>query len=503
MFSLIIQNATVIDGTGAAPYQANVAIQDGKIAKITPKTLSADRIIDAAGLVLCPGFIDAHSHGDLNIHRQPAATDALAQGITFCIGGQCGGSVAPSDLQGRFATMDAYVQQMAQQPTANHMGLLIGHGSIRAGVMGRVKRPPTDRELARMAQVLEHCLEKGAMGMSLGLYYAPGSYAEKRELVTLARVVSKHGATLAAHIRNEAEGLLASVEEFIGLCRESGCRGVISHLKAMEKPNHHMLPQAIQMLEKANREGLSIYADAYPYTASSTSLMARFVPDPFVPEGVAASAALLDDPRLRERIRAWGTNRWGKDLSFVTVTSCTGHPEFAGKNLNQLAEEMGFDDPFDCVFSILRERNQRCQCSFATMSEENVATVLAHPLVMIGTDSDPGSPVSMFHPRRVGAFPRVLGRYVREKGITTLPEMIRKMTHLPAQVYGISGKGRVAEGYDADLCLFDPETIRDQADYVNCTAPNVGLHYVLIAGKPVVENGICNGTQAGRIWLRK
>lgn len=502
MYDLIIKNSTILDGTGAEGFISDLAIKDGKIAKLAPDIRDGKTIIDAAGLTLTPGFIDSHSHCDLSLLTQQDQKELAEQGITFSITGQCGSSIAPSPIAGRCATMEGFMDHARQLPLGAGFGILVGHGTLRLKVVDMGNRPVTDDELRQMEQLLESSLKSGAIGMSLGLTYPPGSYADTHELMALARVVARYGGVIDAHIRNEGDQLLESVEEFITVIKSAGCKGIISHHKAADKANWGKVHQSLAMVDKAAAGGVEVYADAYPYCASMTSLLARFVPRQFHPAGTDNVLTLLDDLALCEKIKVWATKKWGTDLSWVLVADCEARPGYIGKTMNEIAEMKGLTDRYEAVFELLRETKGKTRACFTMMCEEDVKYVLAHPRVMIGTDSDMGGHSKLYHPRLRGTFPRVLGKYVREEKVTSLPEMIRKMTSLPAHVYDLPGKGRIVEGYDADICIFDPEKIRDAADYVNCSLPNQGLHYVLIDGKVVVENNQYNGTRAGRMFVR-
>ncbi len=501
MYELIIKNATVIDGTGAAAVITDVAVEGGKIRYIGSCNEPADKIIDAQGLTLTPGFIDSHSHGDFSIFN-PDHPENAEQGITFSVSGHCGSSIAPSIREGTLFTMADLVKKMQDVSCSGHYGILAGHGTLRTLVAGKENRPVTKQELAQMCQLLEDSMDAGGMGLSLGLTYTPGSYADREELMALARVVGRKGGIVTAHIRNESDDLIPSAEEFIAICREGKCRGVLSHLKAADAKNHGKVKDVLAMLEKAQAEGVEIFADAYPYCASATILSSRFIPRQFHPPGTTDPIALLDDPQIRKEIKAWATEKWGTDLSWVLITGCPDHPEYRGKTMNEVAEAMGIEDRYEAVFTLLQDA-RRVNCCFTMMAPEDVATVLSHPLVMVGCDSNAGNGSSFFHPRRRTSFPRILGKYVREEKITSLPEMIRKMTFLPASVYRLPGKGRIAEGYDADICIFNADEIRETADYVNVFAPNLGIKYVLVNGKIVVEDGKYNGTRAGKLYLQK
>ena len=501
MYDLLIKNANIIDGTGADAYTGNVGIRDGKIAYIGAEDAAASQTLDIHGLTLVPGFVDSHSHGDFSIFN-PDHAENVEQGIIFSVGGHCGDSIAPSLRNEKLFTMAELAEQLQDTAISSHYGILAGHGAIRRLIVGRENRSVTEEELQKMCQLLADSMNAGGMGLSLGLTYTPGSYADRDELIALAKVVGEKGGIITSHIRNESDDLIPSVEEFIEVCRAGKCRGVISHLKAADKANHGKVKTVLAMLEQAHKEDVEVYADAYPFCASATSLSSRFIPRQFHPVGTTDPIALLDDPEICKSIKTWALNKWGTDLSWVLITGCKAHPEYRGMNMNEVAEAMGCEDRYEAVFALLREA-KRVNACFTMMSEEDVATVLAHPLVMVGCDSNAGNGASYFHPRRRTSFPRVLGKYVREEKITSLPEMIRKMTSLPAFVYRLPSKGRIAEGFDADICIFDPETIRETADYVNVFAPNIGIHYVLVNGKIVVEDGKYNGTKAAKLHLQK
>lgn len=497
MYDVVIKNGLILDGSGQEGYIADVAIQGGKIAAIG-KELPGEQILDATGLAVSPGWIDSHSHSDSAILTYPDQKEKIEQGITFSITGQCGGSAAP----GKDCTSSEWFNQAEATPQGSGSVMFIGHNTIRRRVMGNENREPTPEELEKMKQLLAEGMDAGASGMSLGLYYVPGCYAKTEEAIALAKVVAEKGGLLAAHMRNETDKLIEALEEYLLIAKESGCRAVVSHHKVGEKANWGKITQTLAMIDKANAEGMDVYMDVYPYTASHTSLLARFLPVQFHPPGVTNRVALLDDPAIVEAAKIWGKARWGEIIDFAMLTKCPGCEEFEGMFVNDVSKRLGFDDDYDTVFYLARKTNgDGCGCFFM-MDEAEVCTVMAHPRAMICTDSGVAKASTTFHPRLRASFPRALGRYVREQQVTTLPEMIRKMTALPAHVYGLVGKGWIKEGYDADVCIFDPATIKDQADYVNCTLPNIGLRYVLVDGKLVVKDGVYNGIRAAKLCRR-
>lgn len=499
MYDLIIKNAMILDGSGAEALPGEIAVKDGKIAAVGAKLTGAKEILDVAGLTVSPGWIDSHSHSDNAILTYPDQKEKIEQGITFSITGQCGGSATPRDDQ---SAAEWFVQATAT-PQGSGSVLLIGHNTIRRRVMGAENRDPTPEELEKMKQLLAEGMDAGAIGMSLGLYYVPGCYAKTEEAIALAKVVAEKGGLLAAHIRNETDKLVEALEEYLHIAKASGCRAVVSHHKVGEKQNWGKVKTTLAMIDKANAEGADIYMDVYPYVATHTTLISRFLPVQFHPPGTTDRVALLDDPEICNAAKAWGKARWGEVIDWAMLTKCPGCEEFEGMFIHDVARQLGMDDDYDAVFHLARQTKGSGGACFFMMTEEDVKLVMAHPRAMICTDSGVAMDKDTFHPRLRGSFPRALGRYAREWQVVSIPEMIRKMTSLPAQVYGLTGKGQVKEGCDADLCIFDPATIRDQADFGKCSLPNVGLAYVLIDGKVVVKDGVYNGTRAGLVLTRK
>ena len=497
MFDLVIKNGLILDGSGKDGYVADVALKDGKIAAIG-QGLSGEKMLDATGLAVSAGWIDSHSHSDSAILTYPDQKEKVEQGITFSITGQCGGSATPR----KKVTAAEWFAEATATPQGSGSAVLIGHNTLRKVVMGPENRDPTPEELEKMKQLLAEGIDAGAIGMSLGLYYVPGCYSKTEEAIALAKVVAEKGGLLAAHIRNESDKLIEAVEEYLRIARESGCRAVISHHKACFRENWGNVKKTLQMVDQANAAGGDIYMDVYPYIASNTTMLARFVPSIFHPPGTTQVVKLLDDPQFCQRLKEWEINCWGTKIDWALITQYPPKPELEGMTVSQAAAHLGMTDEYEAAFRLLRESEGAGSACFFSMCEEDLACVLAHPRAMICTDASVAGALNRFHPRLRASFPRALGRYAREQQVVSVPEMIRKMTALPAHVYGLAGKGRVAEGYDADLCIFDPATIRDQADFIKCDLPNVGLRYVLIDGKIVVEDGVYNGTRAAKVIRR-
>lgn len=499
MYDILIKNATIIDGTGAPGFFGDVAVHGGKIAEIGTGLTDAKTVIDATGLTVTPGWIDSHSHSDSSILSHPDQQEKVEQGITFSITGQCGGSAAPRMEDGKLLTAQDFFEKAVQTPQGSGSMMLVGHNNLRRAAMGTASRAATAEELAQMEQLLAESMEAGCIGLSMGLIYVPGLYATKEELVALAKVVKRYDGILAAHIRGEGDFVERSVEEFISIVEAAGCRGVISHFKATGKKNWHKLDENLARIDAANARGADIYLDVYPYIASHTSLSATFYPKQFHGDGTVPASQRLKDPALRQEVTAWCKERWGEDMSWVLLTNCEKRKDLIGKTVAEAAELDGkgvYEEIWDLICD-----GYATGCFFS-QSEEKVKVALAHPRAMVCTDSGVAKGRTHFHPRLRGAFPKVLGHYVREEKVTSLPEMIRKMTSLPAYVYGLPTKGKIAVGMDADLCVFNDEVIIDGSDYVNCTLPNKGLQYVLIGGKIVLECNAYNGTRAAAV-IRK
>lgn len=495
MYDILIQNGHVIDGTGSPAIKAQVAVKDGKIVKIARQICGeAQTVIDAAGKVITPGFIDSHSHSDSQFSSNPLQTEKIEQGITTSVAGQCGGSVCSANAA-------EFLDNAKGASLGANMALLIGHGSIRRAVFGTENRAPTPDELEKMKDMMRAAMEHGALGVSFGLIYTPGCYAQTDELIEIAKVVGQYHGIAAIHLRSEGDTLTQAVSEFISIVRHSGVRGVISHHKATQPKNWGKVHTTLQMLEDANAEGLELYGDVYPYAASSTTFSSPFIPAAAKSGGTEALLRRMDDPQT---VAEWKTLFYNKytDTQWVMVTRCPGYPEYEGLRVPEIAEKMGVDE-FTAAMEIIRLTKNGASAVFFSMCEEDVETVIAHPRMMICTDSGVTTAKStMYHPRLRGSFPRALSRYVREKGVVSLPEMIRKMTAMPCAVYGLKSKGLVWEGFDADLCIFDPETILDRADFSNPHLHAEGLDYVIVGGKIAAVNATATGELGGTLLYR-
>lgn len=523
---LILARGTVVDGTGAPPYLADVGVHNGRITRIgdlgarSVRSL-ARRVLDAHGLTVAPGFVDIHTHSDRSIFEWPDAESRVRQGCTTEVTGNCGSSAAPRDpsapkdgdeasFDARWTDFASYAGAWRSNGSALNQGMLVGHGTLRRSVLGDVDRAATPDELAEMSKRLEAGLDQGALGLSSGLEYVPGIYTPPEELHALARIVARRGALYATHMRTEEEELLEAIDEALLTGRESGARLQISHLKAAGRLNWDLQSEALARIERARAAGLDVMVDAYPYTAYSTTL--TILLESWSREGGAdAILARLADPELRARIVREVEQRIVRELGGfeLAVLSSVGTPElqsYVGRSVADIASEWRLSHGE--AFARLLERG-RADISYVGhgMSEENVAQILAHPLVMIGSDGRSMAPTGRArddrpHPRSYGTFPRVLGHYCRERGLFDLATAVRKMTSMPAERAGFTDRGRVAEGLAADVVVFDAATVADTATFDDPQRYPVGIAHVLVNGALVVEAGEPTGLRPGR-WLQR
>lgn len=495
MYDILIKNGLILDGTGSPAMRSQIAIKDGKIAKIAREiTEEAERVIDASGKVITPGFIDSHSHSDGKFFVCPEQTEKIEQGITTCIAGQCGGSVCGADAAD-------FLDHGKNKPLGVNMAMLIGHGTLRRAAMGEENRDPTPEELQKMKDMMIEAMEHGALGVSFGLIYAPGCFAKTDELIEIAKVVGMYHGIAAIHLRSESVELVRALEEFLTIVRKSGVRGVVSHHKAAGLyENWGKVHNTLRMIDKANEDGLEIYLDVYPYAAAASRFSTGFIPASWRSGGRDALLKRMDDAEQVEKIKKEFYAKY-PDMNWLVVTHCPGAPDYNGLRVGEIAN-IREQEEFDAAMDVVRISKDEAKCVFFSMCENDVEKVIAHPRAMIGTDGSVQPMGTSYHPRIRGTFPRAIARYVREKKAVSLPEMIRKMTSMPAVVYGLKTKGLIWEGMDADLCIFDPETFRDRADFTDPSLRNEGLDYVIVGGKIAAVNATATGQLGGRLLYR-
>jgi len=499
-FDVIFSGGTIVDGLGNPVFPGDVGIKGDRIIAINSEGLSsedADITVDVSGLVVSPGFIDNHAHIETSIHEHPLAENFTRQGITTLIASLHSGD-QPWPL-------DEYASSLDVAP---NVGFFAGHTWTRMQVLGMENRAPDHDELQAMRDYVEESMQQGALGLSTGLLYVPANYAETEEVIELAKVASQYGGIYVTHMRNEATGLIDSVNETIRIATEANIPAHINHHKAVGVNQWGWSEQTLAMIDEARASGVDITHDLYPYTASSTRSVVLF-PQWAMAGGADDFAKRIADPEqqqiIREEMREIIMNdRTGSDLSRIQFRVLYSDESYNGKRLSDLAADRGLPNDLETGIDLIIELQLVGGFSviFHAMHEDDVIRILQHPLAMIETDGDPVSYGDGFpHPRSYGAFPRVLGRYVRELGVLTLEEAIRKMTSMPADQYNQKERGRIAEGAYADLVVFDPETIQDEATYVDPHRYPTGIHHVMINGSFVIRSGALTGERPG-MWLK-
>jgi N-acyl-D-amino-acid deacylase len=526
MLDLKIEGATVIDGTGAVGGRTDVGVRDEVIVAVGDLGREpAGRVVNATGRIVTPGFIDMHSHSDFRLRVNPRAESKIRQGVTTEVVGNCGFSPAPVSPPFReefrgfalylaegaeydFPTVGDYLRALDADGLAVNVVQLVGHGTLRVAAMGFARRPPAPGELGRMQRLLGDGIEDGAWGLSTGLIYAPGSFATTEEIVDLARIAARHRGFYASHIRGEGAALLDAVGEAIRVGRDADVPVQISHVKAAGRPNWGKVADALALVDAAAAEGLDVLADVYPYTASSTSLR-TLLPDWALEGGIDAMIARLQDSATRAQIRGELETPTGQSLverigwDNVMIAWCTQRKDAEGKRLTEIAAARGLT-PFDAACELIVDERGKAAMILFQLAEDDVRRALAHPRVMIGSDGSSLAPYGELgagkpHPRSYGTFPRVLGEYAREQRVLTLAQAVHKMTGLPARRLGLRDRGVVRAGAKADLVVFDPRRVADQATYQDPHRYPVGIEHVVVNGRLVVKDGEHTGSLPGRV----
>jgi N-acyl-D-amino-acid deacylase len=526
MPTTLLCNARVVDGTGAPWFRGSVRLDGGEIAavhRVSDPATGADRVVDVDGNVLAPGFIDTHSHSDLQLFADGTLAPKVRQGITTEILGQDGFSMAPmhreggaeewqdqlAGLAGRvdrewtWGGVDAYLEAVEAAGVAPNVGTLVGHGTVRFNVLGMADREPTDGELTEMGALVDEALADGAFGLSTALVITPCSYATTAELTRLAEELGPYGRPFVAHIRSERGDIWNALDEFVDVGADADVPVHLSHFKLGGPPQHGKADRALAVVEATRDRGIDFSADQYPYTASNTLL--SYVLPPWVhADGPEGALAYLADESARERIRAdierdridgWDNPGAYSGWDNVVIASVESdrNGDVEGESVATLAERRD-TDPVDVVCDLLFEEELGVSVINHFIDEGDVRDILASERVNVITDGlFGGNP----HPRVYGAFPRVLGRYVREAGILSLEEAVRKMTSLPARSMGLDRKGLVRPGLDADLVVFDPEVVASPATYDQPRQFPTGIYHVLVDGEFVVRDGDTTGRTPG------
>ncbi|WP_345248660.1 D-aminoacylase [Nibrella saemangeumensis] len=501
-YDVLIKNGRVIDGAGNPWYHADVAIKNGKVASIgTIPPTEAKTVLDARNQIVAPGFIDIHAHVETSIEEGPTAANFVHNGVTSLITGNCGSSKT---------NLKNFQDSLRAMGISLNIGSLVGHNSVRLKVMKAAFREPTAKEQAAMEALVEQAMKDGAVGLSTGLIYTPGSFAKTSEIVNLAKVVAHYGGVYTSHIRSEAQEVTKAIEEAIQIGREARLPVQISHFKIASRPLWGFSNKTIGLVEAARHEGIDVTIDQYPYTASSTTLLSS-VPNWALADGDSMMLVRFRDPATRARIikdmlETFKKN--GRDnLEYAVIAYNPADTTQNGKSIRQINLKAGRKDNIetesDLVLTLLEKVTpQRVQMVYHTMSEEDVESIMRYRNTMIASDAGVARYMSgVPHPRAYGTNARVLGRYVREKQIISLEEAIRRMTSLPAQRFRLTDRGLLKPGYAADIVIFDEKTVADQATYEKPHAYSTGFSYVLVNGETVIENGKHTGKRPGQVLV--
>ncbi|MCB9597555.1 MAG: D-aminoacylase [Sandaracinaceae bacterium] len=536
---LRIENATIVDGTGAPGYRGAITIEDEHLAEVGEASLAPDEVLDARGQVVAPGFIDVHSHSDFTLPGQPEAEAKIAQGVTTEVVCNCGLGLLPANARvekfyeliqpivfgepggGCYADLNTYRAALEGRGVSVNVACLVPHGNVRAAVMGMEERDATDAEIGDMQELVSEVMSQGAFGLSTGLVYPPGAFATQEEVTRVVRAVKPFGGFYATHMRDEGTRVVQSIEEAIGIGRAAGVGVQISHHKAAGRLNWGKTKRTLAILDEARAEGIDVHSDVYPYTAGSTVLSAMVVPLWAFEGSQAQLMERLQDPATRVRIIRESKERLLQLVplpgllqriipkrvflpivlramsKLVVISSTRRQHHYEGKTLHEMARMRG-QDLFEAILDLLVEEETAVAAIAHVMGEEDVQRVMRHPQTMIGTDGFPqreGKP----HPRTYGTYPRVLERYVRELGVLTLEQAVHKSTGMVAAKLGLSDRGVLRKGARADLVLFEPGEVHDRATFEDPRNAPEGVSHVFVNGAWTLKDGAHTGARAGRV----
>src|SRR3954463_3037116 len=500
-YDLVIRNGRIVDGTGSPWYLGDLAVRNDTIVRIAPRIdAPAARVIDATGKIVAPGFIDLHTHSRRGIFQVPTAENYVRQGVTTLMEGPDGSSPLP---------IKPFLDQVAALKVSPNFGLFVGQGTIRDQVIGPINRKATAAELDKMRGLVRTGMQDGAFGLSSGLFYVPGTFTPTDEVVELAKVAGRMGGIYISHMRDEANGVLASVKETIEIGEKGGLPTQITHHKIIGKANWGRAADTLKLIDEARARGVDATIDQYPYTASATSIQAALMPAYALEGGRDEILKKLRNQSLRnelkkETARLIAEERGGGNPNNVQLARCDWDHSLDGKRLGDVTKGRGMeptiDNAADTVFWIVEKGG--CSGIFHAIDEQDLQRILRHPATMIGSDGE----VPIFgeanpHPRSYGTFVRVLGRYVRDLKTITLEDAVRKMSAFPAQRIGLADRGVLREGLKADIAIFDPATIRDTATFERPHQYAEGVAVVVVNGQIAFENGAMTAVRPGRILL--
>lgn len=500
-FDTIIRNGLIYNGELRAPVKGDIAIKNGRISALGDLGTSADKVIDAGGNVISPGFIDIHTHTDANMMEAPLGDSKIYQGVTLDIGGNCGDSPFPSS---RWENKEAFFADYARQSRGINYGTLIGQGTVRGRFVGDNDTPATADQIKAMVSYVESQMEMGAAGISCGLEYVPGSYAPEAEIAELCKAIARHNGLFAIHMRNEDDRVEIALAEAIRIAKASGVRLQVSHLKAQNAANWHKAPMLLKMIEDAKSSGVDIAFDRYPYIAFSTG-MSTFIPLAERQGTTDEILKRLESPAISNKIGEYARSRFERlgGPQNIVITSCRqeANKRYIGMNVADASELAGLE-AWEFVRRLLVEERISVDIIGFAMREENVSMFLSHPLGMPASDGSVYSPYgklgeSMPHPRSYGTMPRFFGKYVREQKLMNMETAVHKVTALPASRLALKERGLLVPGYHADIVVFNPDTIMDKATFANPHQFPDGIEYVFVNGVLTLANGKGTGALGG------
>ncbi len=502
-YDYLIHGARIIDGSGAPWFVGDVAIKGDKIVAVGYKLdrKKAKNFINAEGLYLAPGFIDIHSHARGGLLSDPTMENVLRQGVTTVIEGNDGSSPLP---------LSVAFSEFGKLPLGANIGFFVGHGSVRDSVMGWENRKATRDEINRMKKIVEDAMKEGAFGVSTGLIYPPGSFADTDEIIELCKVASEYGGIYITHMRSESNKIMEAIEEAIKIGKEAKIPVQITHHKIVGRNNWGMSVKTLLRIERAREEeGVDITLDQYPYTATHTGITV-LIPNWAMEGGEESLRERLKNPELRALIKQgiienMRSDRGSGDPANIQIGSCRWKPEYQGKTLAQILKERGLEPNFENAAELVIEivQNGGAMAIYHSLSEDDLQRIIRFPWTMHASDGGVAKPGMGFpHPRTYGTFPRVISRYVKELGILTLEEAIRKMTSLPAWRLKLFNRGMIRPGYYADIVIFDYKKFKDKATFDNPHQYAEGVVYLWVNGVLTIEKGELTGKTGGRILRR-
>ncbi|HHF52632.1 MAG TPA: D-aminoacylase [Candidatus Aminicenantes bacterium] len=527
-FDLVIKEGAILDGMGKEKRTKDIGIKGELIEYIGKIPVSRGKsVIDAQGLTVTPGFIDAHDHSDVGLLVNPKAESHIHQGITTVVSGNCGSSPFPVpdalyekrrqelkniyDIELSWRDIEGFFSEIEKRGTALNYSAFLGHGALRGAVVGFNDETPGEEGIRKMQSLIKQNIQSGALGLSSGLEYAPGSYAETSELISLCKAAGECGGLYATHMRDEGDYLLESLDEAITIAREAGVLLQISHLKCAYPRNWGKLDKALEKIEQAKNQGVDVFCDRYPYTAGATGLSSFNFPlwahqgttDDFIKRLKDPSL----EPRFREHLKAREEKLGSWDKVLISGVVTEKNRPFEGKSILECMKLTG-KDAFQFMRDLLIEERDQVGMVLFMMNEENLKRILSHPLVGVGCDSSVMAPYGKLsggkpHPRGYGSFPRVLGKYIREERIALLPDMIKKLTSLPAKRFGFKKRGCLEKGYYADIVLFDKKTVKDMATYDDPHRYPEGIEFVIVNGEVVINRGEHTGRLPGKVLKKE